>query len=61
MKDCDTDEEARQKEVGDALASLNERYKVLFGIDPDEHLPFAEKQNRIADEMARKGQRPYIL
>ena len=54
-------DEARGKEVAEALANLAQRYKALFGNDPSGHPPIAEIQEKIAGEMKRRDLRPYKL
>lgn len=53
-------DEARDAQVTKSLYDIAKRFRDLYGYDPD-GLSIFEMQNSIADEMARRGLRPYKL
>lgn len=57
----DRAEEARQKQVLDALDALSKRYKSLVGELPPNGISIEGIQNRIREEMIRRDLRPYKL
>ena len=54
-------EEASYKETLKAIAAQAQRYKSLFGEFPPSELAFTEIHDKIAEEMARRGLRPFRL
>ena len=57
----DSAEESKYKATLVALSDQSNRYKALFGDEPDGRLSPADIHNKIAEEMKRRNLRPYKI